>query len=124
MPPLASAPAATSQVVRPELNFVVLFKEQKFSEAIARTRIATVANTLVYALQHLDPDGEYTTIISQGKQFDYCLVDLRMQPNMIIAETIGRTEAAILHQRLVTIDPANMRRYAIARCGQLDIQGS
>ena len=124
MPPLASAPAATSQVVRPELNFVVLFKEQKFSEAIARTRLAAVANSLIHALNDLDPDGEYTAIVSRGKQFDYCLVDLRMQPNMIVAETIGRTEAAILYQRMVKIDPANLTRYAIARASTLEIQGT
>lgn len=121
--PLATAAAHTSQVVRPNLAYVVLFKEQKFSEPIARARVAAVANTLVQALVEVDPEGEYSMILSRGKQFDWAIVDLRMQPNMVIAEAIGRTEAALLHRELVRIDPSNLRRYAIARCGQLDIQG-
>lgn len=122
MPALVTAPAHTSQIVRPSLDYVVLFKEQKFSEAIARARAGAVANTLVQALVDVDPDGDYTMLITKGKQFDWAIVDLRMQPNMVIAEAIGRTEAALLHRELVRIDPANLRRYAIARVGQLDIQ--
>lgn len=122
MPPLATAPAHTSQVVRPSLDYVVLFKEQRFSEAIARARMANIASVLIQALTEVDPEGEYNLITSRQKQFDYCLVDLKMQPNMVIAEAIGRTEAALLLRELVRIDPSNLRRYAIARVGQLDIQ--
>lgn len=123
MPALASAAAHTSQTVRPDLHYVVLFKEKKFSEAIARARVAAVANTLIQALAEVDPDGEYTVITSRQKQFDWTIVDLRMQPNMVIAEAIGRTEAALLYREMVRIDPANMTRYAIARASSLDIQG-
>lgn len=118
---LATAPAHTSQVVRPDLSYVVLLKEHKFSEAIARTRIAAVANALVHALRELDATGEYAMIVSVGKQFEWALVDLRLQPNMIIAEAIGRTEAAILYEELRKIDPSNRERYAIARVSSLDI---
>lgn len=122
MPALATAPARSSQVVRPDLHYVVLFKEAKFSEAIARARVAAIANTLVQALVGIDPDGEYSTILSQGKPFDYGILDLRMQPNMVIAEAIGRTEAALLHRELVRIDPANLQRYAIARLAQVEVK--
>ncbi|MGB3308452.1 MAG: hypothetical protein WBG32_23200 [Nodosilinea sp.] len=121
MPALAIAPAQSSQVVRPDLAYVVLFKEKKFSEAIARSRVHAVANALKHALEGIDTQGEYAVIISAGKQFDYALVDLRIQPNMIIAEAIGRTEAAVLYSELVKIDPGNQIRYAIARCSDLDI---
>ncbi|MEA5447961.1 hypothetical protein VB780_05230 [Leptolyngbya sp. CCNP1308] len=119
MPALAIEPTPTAQVVRPSLDYVVLFKEQKFSEAIARARVAAIANTLVQALVEVDPEGDYTMILSQSKQFDWAIVDLRIQPNMLIAEAIGRTEAALLLRELVRIDPSNQRRYAIARVGQL-----
>lgn len=130
MPALATAPAHTGQVLRPDLHYHVLFKEKKFSEVIASARVAAVANNLIQALADVDPQGEYSLITSQGKPFDYAIVDLRMQPNMIIAEAIGRTEAALLLRRLVRIDPSNLIRYAIlsprgyakARVGQLDIQ--
>jgi hypothetical protein len=122
MPALATAAAHTSQVIRPNLAYVVLFKEGKFSEAIARARAAAVANSLIQGLKDVDPEGEYSLIMGCQKQFDWAIVDLRMQPNMIVAEAIGRTEAAILHQQLVRIDPANLRRYAIARCRNLEMQ--
>lgn len=130
MPALASAPAHTSQVIRPDLAYVVLFKEKNHSEAIARARVGAVANALVQSLKEVDPEGDYSLVVSQGKQFDWAIVDLRMQPNMIIAEAIGRTEAALLYREMVRIDPANMTRYAIlgprgyanARRAQLDIQ--
>ncbi|MBE9113763.1 hypothetical protein IQ273_30800 [Nodosilinea sp. LEGE 07298] len=122
MPALATQAAHTSQVVRPDLAYVVLFKEQKFSEAIARCRVNAVANALKHAMEEIDTQGEYAVIISAGKQFDYALIDLRLQPNMVIAEAIGRTEAAVLYSELVKIDPGNQIRYAIARSSQLDIQ--
>lgn len=124
MPALATAAAHTSQVIRPDLAYVVLLKERKFSEAIARARVGAVANQLAHALREIDPQGEYAVIIAAQKQFEWAIVDLRMQPNMIVIEAIGHTEAAIAYRELVQIDPSNAVRYAIARCSQLDIQGS
>lgn len=122
MPALAITAAHTSQVVRPDLPYVVLLKEQGFSEAIARARVAPVAKSLIQGLAEVDPEGEYSLIVSRSKQFDWAIVDLRMQPNMLIAEAIGRTEAALLLRELVRIDPGNMRRYGIARLRELSIQ--
>jgi hypothetical protein len=124
MPALVSTPARSSVNIRPDLAYVIVFKEAKFSEAIARFRVGAVANAMLQALLELDPQGEYAVMQSNQKQFDYCLLDLRMQPNMVVAELIGRTEAAILYRKLVRIDPLNQTRYAIARAHTLEIQGA
>lgn len=123
MPALASTSSHTSTVVRPDLAYVVLFKEQKTTEAIARARAHAVANVLAKALSDIDVSGEYEVIITPAKRFDWAIVDLRLQPNMIIAETTGRTEAAILYEGLVRIDPGNRDRYGLARSRELDITG-
>lgn len=122
MPALASTAAHTSQVLRPDMPYVVLLKDKKFSEPIARARVQSVASQLAHALAEIDRWGEYMVIMARNRRFDWCLVDLRMQPNMIVVECIGRTEIAIALGELIKIDPSNQARYAIARCGELDIQ--
>lgn len=122
MPALASTAAHTSQVLRPELPYLILFKEKKHSEAIARCRVIAVANQVAHALREVDHLGEYKVIMSRNKQFEWALIDLRMQPNMIVVEAIGRTEIAIAYRELITIDPTNTTRYSMCRCSSIDIQ--
>ena len=121
MPALASAPERTSQIIRANMHHLVLLKEPKFSEAIARCRMLAVANTLKSSLEELDPQGRYEVVNRGGKQFDWGLIDTKLPPSMIIAELIGRTEAAILLQALIVIDPGNQVRYAIARLADIEI---
>jgi|694.fasta_scaffold69424_2 hypothetical protein len=45
----------------------------------------------------------------------------RWPPNLVVAETIGRTEGLLLHRELVRIDPANRVRYAVCHYGSLTL---
>jgi hypothetical protein len=51
----------------------------------------------------MDPQAQYEVVQAEALGFDYCLTDHRLQPNLVIAETIGRTEGLLLHREWVRI---------------------
>lgn len=60
--------------------------------------------------------------MASDSRFLWCVVDLRMRDNMIIAEANSRLACAVLCNELTTVDPSNRVRYAIARSDTLNIQ--
>jgi hypothetical protein len=46
----------------------------------------------------MDPQAQYEVVQADALGFDYCLTDHRLQPNLVVAETIGRTEGLLLHR--------------------------
>jgi hypothetical protein len=112
---------ASPVTLRGKLPFVLSLREGEFTTPIARGRNAAVLGTLARALRAMDPQAQYEVVQADALGFDYCLTDHRLQPNLVIAETIGRTEGLLLHRELVRIDPANRVRYAVCHYGSLTL---
>lgn len=115
--------ARTSITVRPRLPWVVSLRRGKYSDIIGRTRVHAVANAVANAFKEIDTESQYESGQGEAKVFfSHALIDLRLQPNMIVAEFDSRIEVAIARNELIKIDPSNRERYAIATVGELQIQ--
>ena len=112
---------ASPVTLRGQLPYVLNLWEGSFTTPIARARNAAVLGTLARVLKEMDSQARYEVVRADVLSFDYCLSDHRLQPNLVIAETIGRTEGLLLHQELMRIDPGNRVRYSVSHYGSLTL---